>query len=44
MDSELLFSLENVMFNSGASQSDYPQIVAEWIAENQEWVDSLTAE
>lgn len=43
MDSELLFSLENAMFNSGASQSDYPEIVADWIAENQEWVDGLTA-
>ena len=43
MDSELLFSLENAMFNSGASQGDYPEIVADWIAENQEWVDGLTA-
>lgn len=43
MDSELLFSLENAMFNSGADQGDYPEIVADWIAENQEWVDGLTA-
>lgn len=43
MDSELLFSLENVMFNSGAEASDYPEIVATWISENQEYVDSLTA-
>ncbi|WP_306231324.1 glycine betaine ABC transporter substrate-binding protein [Agrococcus beijingensis] len=43
MDSELLFSLENAMFNSDASQSDYPEIVATWITENQEYVDGLTA-
>jgi len=43
MDSELLFSLENAMFNSGAEAEDYPEIVATWIGENQEWVDSLTA-
>lgn len=43
MDSELLFSLENAMFNSDASQSDYPEVVATWISENQEYVDSLTA-
>ncbi len=41
MESELLFSLENAMFNE-ADTDDYGPIVKEWIAENQEWVDSLT--
>ncbi len=41
MDSELLYSLENVMFNENDTD-DYQPIVAEWIADNQEWVDSLT--
>jgi glycine betaine/proline transport system substrate-binding protein len=44
MDSELLFSLENAMFNSDAEQGDYPEVVADWIAEHQEWVDGLTAD
>ncbi|MCH1883778.1 glycine betaine ABC transporter substrate-binding protein [Agrococcus sp. ARC_14] len=43
MDSELLFSLENAMFNSDAEASDYPEIVQTWISENQEYVDGLTA-
>ncbi|SDS40445.1 glycine betaine ABC transporter substrate-binding protein [Agrococcus carbonis] len=43
MDSELLFSLENAMFNSDADPSDYPEIVEAWIDENREWVDTLTA-
>ncbi|GLI27319.1 glycine/betaine ABC transporter substrate-binding protein [Agromyces rhizosphaerae] len=41
MDSELLYSLENAMFNENDTD-DYQPIVAEWIADNQEWVDSLT--
>ena len=43
MDSELLFSLENEMFNSDADASDYEDIVKAWMAENQEYVDGLTA-
>ncbi|MGB4135084.1 MAG: glycine betaine ABC transporter substrate-binding protein [Microbacterium sp.] len=44
MDSEVLFSLENAMYNSGQEDvSDYTDIVKAWIAENQEWVDGLTA-
>ena len=43
MDTETLGSLQNVMYNSGADSSDYEEIVADWIAENQDWVDSLTA-
>ncbi|MCR2783002.1 MULTISPECIES: glycine betaine ABC transporter substrate-binding protein [unclassified Microbacterium] len=42
MDSETLYSLENAMFN-GQDTDEYEDIVAEWIAENQEYVDSLTA-
>jgi glycine betaine/proline transport system substrate-binding protein len=43
MDTATLGSLQNVMYNSGADSSDYEDIVADWIADNQEWVDSLTA-
>jgi len=43
MDSETLYSLENAMFNESDSD-DYEDIVAEWIAANQEYVSSLTAE
>ncbi|MFL4476355.1 glycine betaine ABC transporter substrate-binding protein [Paeniglutamicibacter sp. MACA_103] len=42
IDDEKLFSLENAMFN-GADTQDYAPIVDQWISENQEWVDSLTA-
>lgn len=41
MDSELLHSLENVMFNE-YDGTDYEPIVAEWIQNNQDYVDSLT--
>ena len=43
LDSELLYSLENAMYNSGAEASEYEAIVADWIAENQDYVDSLTS-
>jgi glycine betaine/proline transport system substrate-binding protein len=43
MDSELLFSLENVMFNTEEEISDFEPVVAEWIAANQDYVDSLTS-
>ncbi|WP_449282250.1 glycine betaine ABC transporter substrate-binding protein [Leucobacter sp.] len=43
MDSELLHSLENEMFNENTDPSKYEEIVAEWAAENQEYVASLTA-
>jgi len=42
MDSDTLYSLENAMFNENDS-TDYEPIVAEWIEQNQEWVDSLTS-
>jgi glycine betaine/proline transport system substrate-binding protein len=41
MDSDLLFSLENEMFNK-ADTDDYGPIVKKWIKDNQDWVDSLT--
>lgn len=43
MDSDVLFSLENVMYNTGEDVTDYTDIVRQWMTENQEWVDSLTA-
>ncbi len=42
MSSELLYSLENAMFNEHDTD-DYGPVVEEWISENQEWVDTLTA-
>jgi len=41
MDAEHLYDLENAL--NGADSADYADIVAEWVAANQEWVDSLTA-
>ncbi|NWN89379.1 MAG: glycine betaine ABC transporter substrate-binding protein [Micrococcaceae bacterium] len=43
MDSETLYSLENVMFNENPDADDYRPIVEEWAAENQEYVDGLTS-
>lgn len=43
MDSDLLFSLENAMYNTGTDVTDYTDIVREWMTENQDWVDSLTS-
>ncbi|SJN08127.1 L-proline glycine betaine ABC transport system permease protein ProW (TC 3.A.1.12.1) [Leucobacter sp. 7(1)] len=42
MDSDLLHSLEDAMFNE-YDGSDYEPIIEKWISENQEYVDSLTA-
>ncbi|MGR0318618.1 glycine betaine ABC transporter substrate-binding protein [Agromyces sp. ZXT2-3] len=42
MDTELLSSLENAMFNENDTD-DYGPIVEQWIADNQEYVDSLTS-
>ncbi len=42
MDTELLHSLENKMFNENEDAANYDAIVAEWVGENQEYVDSLT--
>ncbi|MGY1552820.1 glycine betaine ABC transporter substrate-binding protein [Microbacterium sp. A588] len=44
MDSDVLFSLENAMYNSGEEDvTDYTEIVQTWMDENQEWVDGLTS-
>ncbi|MDN6759347.1 MAG: glycine betaine ABC transporter substrate-binding protein [Yaniella sp.] len=42
MDSDTLYSLENVMFNENPDTDDYRPIVEEWVSENQEYVDGLT--
>lgn len=42
MPSDKLASLEDAMFNS-YDGDDYAPVVKQWIADNQEWVDSLTA-
>lgn len=41
MDSELLFSLENAMFNESGTD-DYGPVVEQWIADNRGYVDGLT--
>lgn len=40
---ELLADLENDMFNSGADESDYPDIVKKWMGTHKEFVDGLTS-
>ncbi|GAA3588654.1 glycine betaine ABC transporter substrate-binding protein [Klugiella xanthotipulae] len=42
MNAEQLYSLENALFNSDADASDYPEITKKWMADNTEYVDSLT--
>lgn len=41
MDSDLLYSLENAMFNSGTK--DYDKAVSTWMAKHEEYVASLTS-
>ncbi|WP_061960595.1 glycine betaine ABC transporter substrate-binding protein [Demequina flava] len=41
MESDLLYNLENAL--NAADSTEHEQVVADWVAENQEWVDSLTA-
>lgn len=43
MDSEHLYSLENLMFNENEGSDDYEPIIREWIEQNQEYVDGLTS-
>ncbi len=43
MDSDVLFSLENVMYNTDEDISDYTDIVRTWMDENAEWVAGLTS-
>ena len=42
MKSDLLYSLENAMFNSGADSSEYDRIVAKWMDEHSSYVETLT--
>lgn len=42
MTSDLLYSLENAMFGSGADAGQYDRIVATWMDEHREYVDGLT--
>lgn len=44
MSSDLLYSLENVLYNEneGASPDEFPEIVDGWVADNQEYVDGLS--
>lgn len=42
MDAPLLYDLENKL-QAADSESEYDGIVSDWIAANQDWVDSLTA-
>lgn len=42
MPTDTLASLEDVMFNQN-SGDDYAPVVKQWIAQHQEWVDSLTS-
>ncbi|MDQ7876825.1 glycine betaine ABC transporter substrate-binding protein [Microbacterium sp. QXD-8] len=41
MDNELLYSLEDAMFGT-YDGDDYGPVVADWIADNRDWVDGLT--
>lgn len=41
MEADLLYDLENAL--NDASDADQQQVVADWVADNQEWVDSLTS-
>ncbi|WP_026851748.1 glycine betaine ABC transporter substrate-binding protein [Glaciibacter superstes] len=43
LDSDLLYSLENAMFNGNEDTKDYTPIVEKWITENQDYVDGLTS-
>jgi glycine betaine/proline transport system substrate-binding protein len=43
MESDLLFSLENVMYNTDKKVDDYTPIVEKWVKEHQDYVDGLTA-
>jgi len=41
MDSDLLYSLENVMYNVPEVPSDFTEVVTQWMSDNQAYVDSL---
>ncbi|WP_029149767.1 glycine betaine ABC transporter substrate-binding protein [Microbacterium indicum] len=43
MDTDLLADLEDLMFNQNADAEDWEPIVRDWVADNQDYVDGLTA-
>jgi glycine betaine/proline transport system substrate-binding protein len=43
LDSELLYSLENVMYNVDDVPRDFTEVVTQWMSEHQDYVDSLTS-
>lgn len=43
LSSELLFSLENVMYNTDETVTDYTDIVRAWMDENKDYTDGLTS-
>ncbi|AXR75125.1 glycine betaine ABC transporter substrate-binding protein [Auritidibacter sp. NML130574] len=42
MENDLLYDLEAQMFADNDDEGEYENIVADWVAENQDYVDSLT--
>jgi glycine betaine/proline transport system substrate-binding protein len=42
MDSEMLYSLENAMFNGSTESDDYAPIVQKWMTENTAYIAGLT--
>ena len=43
IETERLQDLEVVLFEDEVEQDDYPEVIREWMDENQDWVDSLTS-
>lgn len=43
MDTDTLASLENVLLNENKDEGEYEDIIRDWIKDNQEYVDGLTA-
>lgn len=43
LDSELLYSLENVMYNVDDVPHDFTDVVTQWMSKHQDYVDSLTS-
>ena len=43
IDTDTLQDLEEVMFVEEVAQDEYPEVIREWMEENQEWVDGLTS-
>lgn len=43
IDTETLQDLEVVLFEDEVEQSQYPEVIRDWMDENQEYIDSLTS-